>query len=370
MMNERDAYIALNMMDRIGPVGVRTLVEVLGSAVAAFDVPENDLSNMAGLNKGAIRAILNQRDTVAWEAELEAADSMGIRIVTQVDPEYPEYLKEIHDPPLALYVKGRIELGDKNAIAIVGTRRPSHYGRDIASSLSLALARSGFTIISGLATGIDTAAHENALHAQGRTIAVLGGALDCMYPKSNIELAESIAQNGAVISEFRLGRRPDKMTFPMRNRIVSGLSKGVVVVEAGRASGALITAHQALEQGRSVFAVPGRVDSERSRGCHDLLRNGAILVETSDDVLGEYDIRLSSVERQEVVNTAIVGLSEDELNLVKLLEDGAQNIDNLIRGSGLKSSIVSGALISLEMKRVVRRMPGGIVEVIRKQGGR
>lgn len=346
-VNERDAYIAFNMMDRIGPVTVRRLIDEYGTASEAFQQGYSD------------------RD-VNWADELERVESMGARIITQVDSEYPPHLLEIYDPPLALYVLGRLEAGDKHSIAVVGTRRPSHYGRETAARLTRQMAMSGLTIVSGLAEGIDTVAHEAALEASGRTIAVLGGALDCLFPKSNTDLAERISNHGAVLSEFPLGRHPDKTTFPMRNRIVSGLSEGVLVVEAGRKSGALITANQALDQGRSVFAVPGRVDSPLSVGAHGLIKNGARLVETVDDILQEYEFLFSGInaasgsdrgkERPRPV------LSSEENVLVELLSDGEMNVDALIRGSGMKSSSVSGLLIGLEMKKIVRMLPGGIVE--------
>lgn len=362
-MNEREAYIALNMMDRIGPVGVRAMVSVAGSAADLFSMAQDDLVRMFG-GKNLTSSLLKQRDTVPWECELARVDSMGARIVTQIDPEYPQQLLEIHDPPLALYVRGSIEKRDKHGIAVVGTRRPSHYGREAAANLSRQLARTGITVISGLAQGIDTVAHEAALSVQGRTLAVMGSALDCLYPSSNAKLAESIANNGAVISEFPLGRHPDKTTFPMRNRIVSGLSMGVLVVEAGEKSGALITAHQALDQGRSVFAVPGRIDSHLSRGGHALIKKGAQLVESVDDILHEFEFLLPErIQENSVLrNRPAPELNDDERKIVSLLIDGEQGIDGLIRSSGLKSSQVSSLLIGLEMKRVIRMLPGGMVE--------
>lgn len=346
-MKEREAYIAFNMMDRIGPVTVRRLVEEFGSAESAY---QERYSNA----------------DIDWEGEIESVNAMGARIVTQVDTDYPPQLKEIHDPPLALYVHGTFESGDIQSLAVVGTRRPSHYGRETATRLASQLSRSGMTIVSGLAEGVDTAAHEAALEAKGRTIAVLGSALDCLFPKSNKDLANRITKHGAVISEFPLGRNPDRTTFPMRNRIVSGLAKGVLVVEAGRRSGSLITANQALEQGRSVFAVPGRIDSALSAGSHSLIKTGARLVETVEDILQEYEFLFSGDGSTAAtsVETAMprADLNENEDCLVKLLSCGEMNIDALIRGSGLKPALVSGLLISLEMKKMIRTLPGGVIE--------
>lgn len=363
-MNAREAYIALNMMDRVGPVTVRLLVDELGSAEAIFEVDDGHLQAIRGIGRDQLAALLRQRSSIEWEREIERADLIGARIVTQIDSEYPAWLMDIYDPPLALYVMGKLEKRDKHSIAVVGARRPSHYGRETAARLSRQLSKAGLTVVSGLAHGIDTAAHEAVLAVQGRTLAVIGSALDCVYPESNRAMAQKISEDGALISEFALGRFPDKTTFPMRNRIVSGLSMGVLVVEAGRKSGSLITANQALGQGRSVFAVPGRIDSPLSVGTHGLLKSGARLVETVDDILQEYEFVLPGISRSmsEISNKQIPVLSEQEEILVGLLSGGEQDIDSLIRNSSLKPAQVSGLLIGLEMKRMVRMLPGGIVE--------
>ena len=362
-MNEREAYIVLNMMEKVGPVGVRALISMLGCARAIFEADRDTLMEARGVGPGLTEAILSQKDSVDLKGELDRALAMRARIITQIDEEYPRQLLEIHDPPLALYVWGTLQVGDKHAIAVVGTRRPTHYGRESAGRLAFELARSGFVIVSGLAHGIDTAAHEGALSAKGRTLAVLGSGLDCVYPASNAGLARDIRGHGAVITEFAFGRRPDRSAFPMRNRLVSGLSMGVLVVEAGRRSGALITARQALEQGRSVFAVPGRIDSHASRGTHDLIRNGARLVEDTDDILDEYDFLAPPAGRSRPDESALrPGLSSDESRLLELLEPGERDVDGLIRASGLGPAAVSSLLIGLEMKKVVRMLPGRIVE--------
>ncbi|MCX7590751.1 MAG: DNA-processing protein DprA, partial [Kiritimatiellae bacterium] len=273
----------------------------------------------------------------------------------------------IHDPPLALYVRGRLDSRDRHAIAVVGTRRPTHYGRGVAARIAADLIHAGFAIVSGLAEGIDTAAHESALAAHGRTIAVLGGGLDCLYPPSNAALAEKIVESGALVTELPFGRRPDKTTFPMRNRIISGLCMGVLVVEAGRDSGAMITAREAVEQGRAVFAVPGRIDSPTSRGTHQLLRQGAVLVESVDDILQEFE-SLFVARRAGAAGTVAAlcpPLSEEEKKLVLLLKDGEKDVDELIRESNLPAATVSGLLIALEIKKVVRMLPGRKVVLTR-----
>ena len=367
-MDEREAYIALNMMEKIGPVGVDSLVRALGSAVAIFDCGRRALEGTGVLGGTTLDTLVGQRNAVDWAGEIERAAALGARIVSRIDEEYPRGLKEIHDPPLALYVRGTLESRDARCVAVVGTRRPTHYGRDTAASISSQLARLGFTVASGLALGIDTHAHEAALRADGRTIAVIGSGLDRIYPEQNIGLAEKIAEHGAVISEFPLGRWPDKTTFPMRNRIVSGLSMGVLVVEAGEKSGALITANQALQQGRSVFAVPGRIDSRASRGTNGLIKGGAALVQDADDILAEYEFLIAPhrkldggrVSKQQ--ESRHVELSPEEQQIMAILGDGECGVDGLIRESGLMPSAVSSLLLQMEMKRLVRMLPGRIVE--------
>lgn len=367
-MNDRDAYIALNMMEKVGPVRVRALVEALGSAGAIFSADKADMVRVPGVGEEFARAIVEQRETVDVDAEIAGAAQSGARIIALTDEEYPSSLREIHDPPLALYVQGELTKADEHALAVVGTRRPTHYGRAVAERFAAGLTQAGYTVVSGLAEGIDTVAHHAALKAKGRTLAVLGGGLDCLYPRSNAALAESIAKRGAVMSEFPLGRQPDRTTFPMRNRIVSGLSVGVLVIEAGMKSGALITARQAMEQGRNVFAAPGRIDSRASQGCHALIRDGAALVTCVEDVLQEYEFLLKPVRRDgsgEPGRPRRPALSEDEGVLVAALEGGEQDVDTLIRGTGLTPSRVGSLLLSLEMKRVVRMLPGRVVELAR-----
>ena len=363
-MNEHDAYIALNMMEKVGPVGVRALVTVLGSATAIFEADKDVMMRANGIGPEVAHSIIDQRDAVDWRGELERASTKGAHIITPIDREYPKSLREIHDPPLSLYVWGRLEDRDGHSIAVVGTRRPTHYGRESAERLAYQLAKTGFVVVSGLARGFDTAAHQGALKAKGRTLAVIGSALDCLYPASNAALAQRISEHGAVITEFPFGKHPDKTTFPMRNRIISGLSMGVLVVEADMKSGALITTDQALEQGRSVFAMPGRVDSSASRGAHQLIKNGARLVTTVDDILDEYEFLIPR-RRDPTGNRRGPGpeLSDDESCLMVLLKNGEQDVDSLIRASGLKPSVVSASLIGLEMKKVIRMLPGRMVEM-------
>ncbi|MBT3294366.1 MAG: DNA-protecting protein DprA [Verrucomicrobia bacterium] len=362
-MLERNAYVALNMMEKVGPVTVRSLVEALGSAAAIFDAGRDDLQAVKGVGQALAGHIRQQCGQIDWQGELERADARGIRLVTAVDPEYPEALGQIYDPPLALYVRGAFQEGDRHAMAIVGTRRGTHYGRDTAKRLACGLARAGYTIVSGLARGIDTVAHEGALEVKGRTLAVMGSGMDHMYPPANAELADRIAESGAVVSEFPMTRTPDRTTFPMRNRIISGLSKAIVVAEAGRRSGALITAHAALEQGRDVFAVPGRIDNAYAEGPNALIRKGAVLVRGVQDILDECGTLWCGARSDATAAAqAVCALTEEESSLLEWLDKGEQGVDELIRLSGLPAARISSVLLTLEMKRLIRMLPGRVVE--------
>jgi DNA processing protein len=367
-MTDREAYIALNLIDDLGPVRVRSLVETLGSPQAVFGCPPGDLGRAPGVGRELAAKIAARRGEVDAAAEEERARGIGARILAFVDPDYPEPLRKIHDPPLALYVQGDLVARDRQAVAVVGSRRGTHYGRGVADRLGFQLAKAGFTVVSGLARGIDWAAHEGALKAGGRTLAVLGGALDRLYPPEARPLAERIRAQGALVSEYTLGREPDRTTFPYRNRVISGLSMGTIVVEADTQSGALITAQQALDQGRTVFAVPGRVDSPASRGTHQLLRGGARLVEDIADVLDEFQYLIKPDRAAAAAAPAAAApfrfqFSAEEQALVERLAEGARDVDALARESGLGSARVSALLIGLEMKRVVHMLPGRVVEL-------
>ena len=372
-MDERSAYIILNMIQGVGPVTVRSLVDALGSVPAVLKAGRETMLRVRRVGPELAGKIIAQRDELSAEAEVEKAGRLGISIVTPADSGYPVRLKEIHDPPLALYVKGSLLPADQYSVAIVGTRKASHYGRDCAERLAYELAQAGFVIVSGLALGIDTAAHRGAIKAGGRTVAVLGGGLDSIYPAENAKLADEVSVHGAVISEFPVGRQPDKTTFAIRNRIISGLSLGTVVVEADTRSGAMITAAAALEQGRNVFAVPGRIDSVSSRGPHKLLREGARIVESSEDILDELGMLIPSsatLGRQGGQSGAFVEtpvrLDPDERKIVDLLGEGPLDMDTLIRESKMEPRQVSSLLISMEMKKLVRILPGRIVELKRR----
>lgn len=362
-MTSREAYILLNQIEGIGPVRVRALCAALGSPEAVLSAPERDLAAVRGIGPKVAENIVTQRGGLDAGREEAAAARLGARLVTPLDAEYPAPLKNIYDPPLCLYVRGTLVPKDEQALAVVGTRRASHYGMAQAERLSYQVAKAGFTVVSGLARGIDTAAHRAALKAGGRTLAVLGGALDKLYPPENRELAEEIAGHGALLSEFPLGREPDRTTFPYRNRVVSGLAKGVLVVEAGLDSGAMNTAEQALEQGRSVMAVPGRVDLEGARGPHRLIQNGARLVEDLADILKEFEFLFPPDEQARLLRRQDarqrLTLAPAEESVVRALwTEPELDFDVLIRRTGLASAQLMTLAMQLEMKRVIRRLPG------------
>jgi len=366
-MQDREAYIVLNMIEGLGPVSVRRLIDVLGSPKTILEADREALMEARGVGEKLALKIVTQRDRIDFEEEVEKAADTGARIVTPVDDEYPDALKAIHDPPLALYVHGRILPQDSKAIGIVGSRSTSHYGLTAADRLAYQLGQVGFTVVSGLARGTDTAAHSGALKGGGRTIAVLGGALDCLYPPENAELAKKISKSGAVVSEYPMGRKADRMTFPYRNRIISGMSMGVLVTESAIKGGSMHSAEAAMEQGRTVFALPGRIDTPGARGPHMLIKNGAKLVERIDDILEEYEFLIPPGEREvpqdEVAARPDVPLSEEESKVVEALWQEPLDIDSLARKVGMKSHELSSLLLGLEMKRVLRMLPGRMVEL-------
>lgn len=366
-MQDREAYIILNRIEGLGPVSVRRLIDALGSPRAILEADREELMKARGVGEKLALKIISRRDDVELDAEFERADKAGAHIITPLDDEYPTALKAIHDPPLALYVWGELLPEDEKALGMVGSRSTSNYGLASADRLASQLAQTGFTVVSGLARGTDTAAHSGALKGGGRTIAVLGGALDCLYPPENEALAERIAKQGAVISEYPMGRQADRMTFPYRNRIISGLSMGVLLIESAVKGGSMHTADAAMEQGRTVFALPGRVDMPGARGPHKLIKSGAKLVETLDDILEEYEFLLPQEERQgpQDVPSARpdVPLDEQERKIVEALWQEPMDVDSLTRAMALKSHELSGLLLGLEMKRVIKILPGRMVEL-------
>lgn len=357
-METRSAYLVLNALRAIGPIRVRRLRDAFGGVEAIFQQSTSRLAGVEGVGQKAAESITHWEKSFDPEAELARLDEQGWQFIDMENPAYPAPLREIYDPPLGLYLAGSVDALSKTGVAVVGSRKTSYYGTETAKKLSYQLAYAGLAINSGLARGIDTAAHQGALAARGITTAVMGSSLDQIYPSENRVLAEKIiAENGALVSEFPLGTAPDRQTFPMRNRIVSGMSRGVLVVEAGSQSGALITSRMALEQGRLVFAVPGRIDSPESKGCHALIKEGARLVEGVDDIMAEFEF-LFPRAAEPVPRPRPDDLSENEAKILDLMQLDDNHIDTLIQKSNLPSSAVSAALLRLEMRKLIRQLPG------------
>ena len=316
-MTPTEACIALNMLPTMGPVRLRKLLEVFETPERVLAAKRDALRAVEGIGNDVADQIVRWETIVDLPAELERIREFGANVITGDSPLYPRQLREIHAPPIVLYVWGELTERDQHAIAIIGSRRTTHYGMESAKKLSYQLAYAGLTIISGLARGIDTAAHQGALAAKGRTIAVIGSGLSKLYPPENAALAEKIRSgNGAIVSEFSMEIEPDRQTFPMRNRIISGWSHGLLVVEAGLNSGALITVAQALEQGRSVYAVPGHINAPSAQGSNRLIQQGAKLVMDASDILDDLQILLpESKPAPEAATRALPALSDDERHL-------------------------------------------------------
>jgi len=361
-MDSREAFVALNMIKEIGPVRVRQLLDRFGDSPAILSASREQIQQVHGFGPELSEAIVSWEKTVDLAAEIKRIEQSACKIVIQSDENYPPLLKQIYDPPILLYVQGDLTAKDKNAVALVGSRQTTHYGIEVARKLAFQLAYTGVTVVSGGARGIDTAAHQGALSAKGRTIAVLGTGINLVFPAENGELFQRIAAQGAVITQFPFNRPADKQSFPIRNRIVAGMTLGTVVVEANLTSGALITAGMAVEYGRQVFAVPGRVDSPRSKGCHDLVKKGAKLCEGIEDILSEFEYLFPGANQPSLLNDATsmpaLTLSANEQTVYDTLSSEESAIDEIIRRSGLAPSTVSVALLGLEMKRLIRQLPG------------
>jgi DNA processing protein len=360
-MTHREAIVALNLLPKIGPVRVRRLLDAFGDNPAAIlGAAKDRLMRVDGIGEETARILHGWQDHADPLAEIREATERGISIVTQEDEDYPAPLRDAYDPPLLLYVWGKLEARDRHAISVVGSRRATLYGKQATKKLSYQLAQSGFTIISGLARGIDTAAHEAAVAANGRTIAVLGSGLGKLFPQENLALAERIANgHGAVVSEFSIHTSPDKQTFPMRNRIVAAWARAVLVVECPAWSGSLITANLASEYGKPVFAVPGPIDKPTSDGCNQLIRDGATLVADAShilDDLGELPFARSAMVKEEA--TDFPELPEEEASVFAVVTADESPVDRIIERSGLPAHVVTATLMKLEMRRLVRAFPG------------
>ena len=366
-MEDRERLIVLNLVPDIGSLRAKRLVEAFGTLRELFAAGEAQLQQVEGIGPVLARRLVEgRRNTAGLDEELRAAKQAGCVVVTVLDDGYPAPLKHIHDPPLVVYLKGAWTEADQTAVGIVGSRRASVYGQQTAERLAYELAIRGVTIVSGLARGIDAAAHRGALKAHGRTIAVLGNGLAAIYPPEHDKIAEEIAEHGAVLSEYPMRMEPFAQNFPRRNRLISGLSLGVVIVEAAKRSGALITADCALEQGREVFAVPGKVDSLTSQGTNQLLKQGAKLVTSIEDILEE--LRLEPIAAAHDVHAASPGthrsvsahgITDEERQILEQL-DGSEpcDVDTVAEKTGLAASSCAATLLGLELKRLVKQLPG------------
>jgi len=354
-MKDLHSWVGLSMTPGVGGVLFGRLVAAFGSPEGVFKASPKDLARVEGIGPNVV-ASLRQFD---WkntaEKELRSLEKIGARIVTRDDEEYPPNLKQIYDPPPLLYVLGRIAAQDRGSIAVVGSRSPTTYGKTAAEKIALGLGKLGVTVVSGLARGIDSCAHQGALASGGRTIGVLGCGIDVIYPPENRDLFDRVAAQGAVVSEFPLKTPPDSDHFPIRNRIISGISLGVVVVEATLRSGSLITARFALEQGREVYALPGNVDSARSEGANRLIKQGAKLVLQAEDIVEEILPHLKQASAPEPPRPKLSG---EEEKILSVLEREAMHIDPITAKTGLPSSKVAAVLLSLELAGHVKQLPG------------
>lgn len=354
--------LRLNLVSGLGPRLYSLLLARFGSAAAILSASGSELLEVDGVGPKLSSAIVLARNSDEAERELATCRDQGIQLLIRGTAAYPKLLAETCDAPSLLYCRGDLLPADGLAVAIVGSRQCTLYGRQQAERFASTLARAGITIVSGLARGIDASAHRGALAAGGRTIAVSATGLNSLYPPEHADLAAEIARQGAIVSESPLDRGPSRGIFPQRNRIISGLSLGVIIIEANRKSGALHTARHANEQGRDVFALPGRVDCLASQGCLDLIRDGVTLLRSPDDVLEALGPLMQPVKRADgdVVHVPReLNLSDQERTILNLVTSDPLHVDQVLAGAGLETSRVLATLTILEMKKLVRRQPGG-----------
>lgn len=347
---------AINQNLKIGPVRFKKLYNYFESIKQAFFASASELKE-AGIEENITEYFIEKRKRIDPDLEMEKLEKENIEIITILDKSYPRILKEIYNPPPLLYIKGNFQKSDELSIAVVGTRKPSPYGKQVALEIVRDLTKQGITIISGLAIGIDSIVHDCALKNKGRTIAVLGSGLDqkSIYPSSNKKLARQIMECGAVITEFPLNTPPLKHHFPSRNRIISGLSLGTLIIEAPEKSGALITANYALEQNREIFAIPGNIYSSASFGPNDLIKKGAKLTSCASDILNELNLSLATeyTKKQEIVPE-----TKEEAILLKFLNKEPTHIDKLIRKTGLTTAAINSTLTLMEIKGKIKNLGG------------
>ncbi|MDD2703575.1 MAG: DNA-processing protein DprA [Candidatus Omnitrophica bacterium] len=362
-MTSLEALVGLNMCLDIGGVRLGKLLAYFGRPENIFKARREELMTVFGIGEKIAAGILSVRKE-RIDKEFKLSEKLGLKIISRESTDYPRNLTYISDPPIVLYVKGEIQEEDALAIGVVGSRRASFYGLSSAEKFAVDLCGRGYTVVSGLARGIDTAAHTGALKSGGRTIAVIGSGFNRLYPKENMALADSITRQGAVVSEFPIDAAPLKQNFPRRNRVISGLSLGVVVVEAARNSGALITANFALEQGREVFALPGKIDSAGSFGTHELIKQGAKLVTSVADI--EEELQIGILPKSKAVpvpetgnaNAVFPELTPQEASVFFLFHDRAIHLDELAENSGVEISKIYSILLRLQQRNLIKELPG------------
>ncbi len=364
-MDEWSYWLGLSFVPGVGDVGYKNLISAFHNPKAVFEASVKDLDQVEGIGEKAAQAIKNFSGWERVDTEIQNLKRLGFKLVSMVDKDYPKNLYKIYYPPPILYVQGEILPGDAIALAIVGTRTADRYGRLLTERFASELASMGITVVSGMARGIDSVAHGAALKSGGRTIAVLGSGLDVIYPPENKNLYNQISENGAVISEFPLGSEPDAVNFPKRNRIISGLSLGVLVIQAPEKSGSLITASFALEQNREVFAVPGDIGSKLSCGTNTLIKKGAKLVDSIEDILGELEAfrRLKPIESPVEISRILERLNEDGKRIYSTITNEPIHIDDIITQSGFEPHRVLSTLLSLELEGFITQLPGKMFQL-------
>jgi DNA processing protein len=352
-------WLAIHLISGLGNLTFKKLLDRFGSPTRILGARKRDLLEVEGVRREIAARIVKKEFSADPSNVLRSLEKWDAKILTFADSTYPDSLKTIHDPPMVLYLRGDLIPQNFSFVAVVGSRNPTPYGLKAAENLGQGLARRGVGVVSGLARGIDSAAHWGCLSGHGFTVAVLGTGIDIVYPASNKKLFEEIASTGALVSEFPLGTPPEPKNFPIRNRIISGLAKGVIVVEATMNSGSLITASVALEQGREVFAVPGSIQSFKSRGCHFLIKQGAMLVENSDDVLDEMGLNYPFLPKTDTFKaTPSPPIEESERKIYELVGDYPIHIDDIARQGNLEPATVSATLMRMELRGIIRQLPG------------
>ncbi|WP_010249083.1 DNA-processing protein DprA [Acetivibrio cellulolyticus] len=367
MHDNMEYWVWLGSIPGIGAVKSKKLLDFFEDPYNVFTAKELDFASFSFLSRTDVENLVNKGNKEKVKKHIENINANDIKIVTIKDENYPEYLKNIYDPPITLYMKGNMTKQEKY-LAVVGSRKATSYGLNMAEVVSRELSRCGITVVSGMARGIDTFAHKGALSVGGKTVAVLGCGLDIVYPYENKKLMENIIENGACLSEFLPGTQPVAGNFPARNRIISGISMGVIVIEAGERSGSLITANFALEQGREVFALPGNVNSLNSTGTNKLIKEGAKMVTSLEDILEEIgayfnDNNKDSFTKKLKDDKLLKGLDKDEVKIVECLKLEPTHIDIIANKTGLNIKVINSVIVMLELKGLVEQLPGKVYKL-------